>query len=300
MITINLLTITRTCTTCKRELPLSAFGLHPGCKYGRNSRCKECSALYKKEYDNTHKEERAAYEESVKDQKHEYNQRYYEENKEDIKAQHVEYYNDNKEATAAHNKLYRQEHKEEIAAKKHEYYEENKEEIAVKKRVYCEENKEAIAEHSREYIKKRYGIDPVYRLVKKLRARCRAVLKGISKSAPTLELLGGDGKFVIDELEKLFWPGMTRDDKEWCIDHIIPLDHFDLVNPEEQWIAFHYTNLQPLWEDDNLVKWDTLDWTPAESKHPLPDWIKNDPEAYQKRVDFVLDKLNALRLSKAA
>ena len=40
----------------------------------------------------------------------------------------------------------------------------------------------------------------------------------------------------------------------WHIDHIRPCASFDLSDEEQQKICFHYTNLQPLWAEDNLKK----------------------------------------------
>jgi hypothetical protein len=48
---------------------------------------------------------------------------------------------------------------------------------------------------------------------------------------------------------------MTRKNYgKWHVDHIRPCASFDLTNPKQQQICFHYTNLQPLWAIDNIKK----------------------------------------------
>ena len=45
---------------------------------------------------------------------------------------------------------------------------------------------------------------------------------------------------------------------KWHIDHIIPVDYyrknFDFNDPEVQKKCFHFSNLQPLWQSDNIKK----------------------------------------------
>jgi len=72
---------------------------------------------------------------------------------------------------------------------------------------------------------------------------------------------------TIDELkarlESPFQPGMTWDNwglYGWHIDHIIPLASFNLEDREQFLKVNHYTNLQPLWCDDNWEKGCKLDW----------------------------------------
>lgn len=45
---------------------------------------------------------------------------------------------------------------------------------------------------------------------------------------------------------------------KWHMDHIKPCSSFDLTDPEEQKLCNHYSNLQPLWDYENLQKRDKL------------------------------------------
>jgi hypothetical protein len=65
-----------------------------------------------------------------------------------------------------------------------------------------------------------------------------------------------------NHIESLFQPEMTWENygrnklgmKVWQVDHIISLNQFDLSKEEDRLKAFHYTNLQPLWWEDNAKK----------------------------------------------
>lgn len=156
-------------------------------------------------------------------------------------------------------KNYYRQNKEKLIQKSKEYYKKNKENV----KNYYEQNKEQIREKSREYRRNRYKTDLNFRLKCSLRRRIRKTLKNHSKSAKTLELLGCTPKFLRSYLESKFLPGMSWENYGnpngdhsdcWHIDHIKPCAGFDLSDPEQQKMCFHYTNLQPLWAKDNLKK----------------------------------------------
>ena len=88
-----------------------------------------------------------------------------------------------------------------------------------------------------------------------LRVRIYTALKGTAKSKTTMKLLGCTIEEFWKHLEKKFIKGMTRENYgSWHADHIRPCASFDLGEPGQQEICFHYKNFQPLWAIDNLKK----------------------------------------------
>jgi hypothetical protein len=78
-------------------------------------------------------------------------------------------------------------------------------------------------------------------------------VKNIRKKNKTFEIVGCSPQFLKEHLEKQFVNGMTWENRnEWHIDHITPLS--SAKTEEELYKLCHYTNLQPLWAEENLKK----------------------------------------------
>lgn len=105
---------------------------------------------------------------------------------------------------------------------------------------------------------RRYKKDPGFRLRVLLSNRIFYALRETRtvRSLKTMELLGCTITALRIRLEDRFKPGMTwaNHGPVWHVDHIKPCAKFDLTNPEQQKICFHYTNLQPLFAAENISK----------------------------------------------
>ena len=210
---------------------------------------------YNKEYYLNNKEKliqkRKEYRLNNKEKQKQYKKEYYLNNKEKIKQKIKEYRLNNKEKI----KQWRLNNREKIIQQKKEHYLKNKKHYNQKCKQWRLNNKKHIREYYHKYEKERFKIDPNYKLVKLIRNRINSVLKGKYKSKSTIKLLGCSIEECWQHLESKFQPGMTRDNYgKWHVDHIKPCASFDLTDPEQQKICFHYTNLQPLWAIDNIKK----------------------------------------------
>ena len=188
----------------------------------------------------------------------EYSKIYHQINKIKISKYNKEQYVKNLKKILKRAKIYREEHIEEIKEKMIIYRSSHKDEISEQAKSYKKINRTAI----RQYENYLYTKDINYRISKCLRSRILIALKRNSKSASTIKLLGCSIEFFKSYYESKFTKGMSWAkvmNGEIHIDHLRPCASFDLSKPSEQRKCFHYTNLQPLWAEENLKKSDKYD-----------------------------------------
>ena len=149
------------------------------------------------------------------------------------------------------------EKRSEISEYQKQYRINNRKKLSKYQQSYRKENKEYVSELNRKYISNRRKTDLNFRLRDALRSRLGRVIRRNQRNKGTLELLGCSIEEFKNHLEQQFEPGMTWDNwgrSGWHIDHIKPLSSFDLTDPQQLAKATHYTNLQPLWAEDNIKK----------------------------------------------
>lgn len=161
------------------------------------------------------------------------------------------HYKKNKDIIRSHSKL-----------RRNNRTEEQKQIIKEKNKLYRIKNKDIIREKKK--LKKKNN--PLFKMAACLRNRMyHAIIKGSGfKIGLSQELLGCDWQTVKEWLESQFVDGMSWDNHGvdgWHIDHKIPCSFFDMTNEYEQKQCFHYTNLQPLWAKDNIIKADKIDFS---------------------------------------
>ena len=96
--------------------------------------------------------------------------------------------------------------------------------------------------------------NPMNCLISLQRSSIRRILllENLTKLKPTIEYLGCSAEYFLEYLQNKMIDGMTFHNIH--IDHIKPVSRFNLQNEDEFLDCCHYTNLQPLFAQDNLIK----------------------------------------------
>jgi hypothetical protein len=167
------------------------------------------------------------------------------------KIETTKYYLQNSESIKDKASTYRKEHPEKVKEVKKKIYERKKESILNQQSNYKKQNRKNITQKNLE----RRKTDPIHHLKHIMNSRIRMFLKSkkLTKTNKTFTIVGCTPYELKEHLERKFTEGMSWNNQGyWHIDHIIPLS--SAKNKEEIYKLCHYTNLQPLWAEDNLKK----------------------------------------------
>ena len=183
---------------------------------------------------------------------------WYVENPEKSKESNARWYAENTEKAKENNAKWRAKNPEKSKESNANWRAENPEKSKESNANWRAENPEHVASYMNDYHKQRKAKDPLYRLHCNMRSIGNRVVKQLSlgkKPACTEKWQGCTAEELKAYLESLFTEGMTWENYgEWHVDHIRPVSSFA---PEEWEQINHYTNLQPLWAEDNLSKSDS-------------------------------------------
>lgn len=146
------------------------------------------------------------------------------------------------------------------------YDSKNKQSRAEKIKAYKQQdhvkqrNKEWRKENVTAYLRNRRASDPLFAFKVRTRNLLRKAFdrNGFTKRSKSNQILGCSWEDLVKHLERQFTTGMSWDNRsKWHIDHIIPLA---TATCEDDIIRLnHFTNLRPLWAEDNLRKSDKLE-----------------------------------------
>jgi vacuolar-type H+-ATPase catalytic subunit A/Vma1 len=209
------------CKKCNIEKEIIEFYLKSNGK-PRSSYCKEC---YKIVY-NRDKENR---------------KEYYQNNKDLYYSKYKEWVKNNKESRKEYSKNYYIKNKERIDRQTNECHNKN----IIHKREICKIN-----------YNKRIKFDPIFKLIKNIRCLIKNSFdrKFTNKSKKTIEILGCSFEEFKIYLESKFDDKMNWENQGtyWHMDHIKPIS---LAQTEEEVYELnYYTNFQPLYWRDNILK----------------------------------------------
>ena len=233
----------KVCFKCKKQKDINLFVKRKNSSTGYGSYCLDChnlkSRLYKSK--NPEKVRTAALKycnsEKGKNKKHEWVQ-------------------ENREWSLSYGKKRREENKEQLIEYYREDREKNRDKINKQKYEWQKNNPDKRKRSiliTREKVKN----NPVKLFAKRVRRNISMAFKCSTKPKKTEELLGCSIEEFRQYITSQFEQGMSmenhgRGKDKWHLDHKVPLDSANSI--DELIKLNHYTNYQPLWEEDNLRK----------------------------------------------
>ena len=161
----------------------------------------------------------------------------------------------------------------------------NQEKMTELQANWHQNNKEKINQKYRN----RYNEDFIFKLKVNLKSRLNGCLNSnnIKKNGRTMDYIGCNQYHVKEWLESCFTDKMTikNHGPYWHIDHVIPINTFDLNEKDNEKLCFSWYNLSPMKGSENMSKHDSIDKKQIKSHiKKLLDFDKKDgvPIEYYK------------------
>jgi hypothetical protein len=101
--------------------------------------------------------------------------------------------------------------------------------------------------------RRKQAAKPINRIISNVRKRLRDVMRGKRNA---LNVVGCTRKQLQEHLQSQFTKQIHWNNygTYWHVDHIVPVSHFDLTNPEHVKLVHHYTNLRPMEAAANMMR----------------------------------------------
>ena len=150
---------------------------------------------------------------------------------------------------------YMRQYKIDNPTKNKEWRDKNKEHVLSKLKEWKSKNPQKDKTNKRNSYKRKLKTNPIFRLQENIRRLINLSFqkRNLKKGCRTFDILGIDMDGFKKYFESKFADGMGWENKgKWEIDHIIPIS--TAITEEDVLRLNHYTNLQPLWREDNLKK----------------------------------------------
>lgn len=258
----------KVCKKCLIEKGVDEFYLEKRNKSGVMGSCKDCYNTISKIYrdnnpDKVKKRSKKYYKNNIDNVK-EKQKKYRENNHNEILVKQGKFREENRKKINENLKLWKSNNREKVLLSQKKYRENNKEKQKEYRSKYRINNIDNINNNRKKtqplinlYLKNKRDNNPIFKLTINMRNRLNSYLKikNISKKNSTFEIVGCKPKFLKEYLETQFVNGMSWNNYGlygWHIDHIIPLS--SAKTEEEIYKLCHYTNLQPLWAEENIKK----------------------------------------------
>lgn len=207
-----------------------------------------------------------------------------------------ERYHDNKPVYVAKKKAHYEANKQTYNEKAKEYREVNKDALVQKRKEHYQKNRDLILQklQSKDYkekrnkaLKERRKNDRRFAMVCAYRARLNEVLQKQKKNT-YVQYLNCKREHLLDWLEFQFDEDFAWESygKDWVIDHVIPIDFFDINDKEHLYMCFSWFNLRPCKTSLNLRKSNDVSLETVEHHQTILNKFKQISSWYQTDVEI--------------